>query len=865
MEQAGITHRVKAVKAGTLTQRRASRARLQQERRLLVRLLHRAKPSEAAGLPKRTARINALKWLEDFEDDPDVEPTVPDYLAALRACEVSQQPLERVWTLLMDMRKKGLDLDKPPHPRALAAVLRLGSLMKRRGRDVDAVVRRLAVDVIFEAFSKDDVQRLSLVKSLGAFTGEALRFLGIHTLSDNGVDSAWRANAERAVHRQVMLRRWTAWDDPEGPGDFAWLAYDLTCQSNRLQCDGEVVSRAPKSTAAEELFPPLEQDKRSNHADRRALHLLAEKLLHGFSAESRDCLEVHGVMMLYTPFPPETASIYAMQQFLKLFPWVEMHVAFNDALDLCGPVAVDRIRCGIKDCTPLLSAGLRCLGGVRRCATAETTGASSFGQGRRASCVWKELRLVMEFLGGGSMDDVLGMRRFLPETQASDVFRQIAEGLHYIHMRDIAHRDLKPENVLVLDRSWEDPNIVPQVKLADFGHSKVVDDIFTRTPSNVGTPLYMAPEAFTLETLDERAADLWSLGVLLFVILLGRCPFDGSGAELQDATRLHRGSFGHFDGAWCFGNLRQDLCKWMLKFRFSAMTKGVEVVAKYGLAQLADWDRIKRGHCELLEVMAYHTNAKRPATGNVLGRIQSRGAPNGQPGTVKPKPEDIKQMSNIQRQHEDEETARQRRLAARKQASPAWNFSHRSGAKPNVDGQFRAQEGGVKSDVLAALGSLDRMDPANTVTFNDGVLASSWPTASARTKYEPPKSPVIRPSPPGSPLFPCDDAHKEKIMKNVQALEEEAFSLDDGEDGFALDGPDGCELSKLLTPLFWKESTGNRLMVPQQQARPRSGSAGASLVIEEHEIEIGESPTLQCALEMVAEANGKGRPRRGTM
>ncbi|CAK9054736.1 unnamed protein product [Durusdinium trenchii] len=385
----------------------------------------------------------------------------------------------------------------------------------------------------------------------------------------------------------------------------------------------------------------------------------------------------------------------------------------------------------------------------------------------------EELRLVMEFLGGGSMDDVLGMRRFLPETQASDVFRQIAEGLHYIHMRDIAHRDLKPENVLVLDRSWEDPNIVPQVKLADFGHSKVVDDIFTRTPSNVGTPLYMAPEAFTLETLDERAADLWSLGVLLFVILLGRCPFDGSGAELQDAIQKGEFSFYHDDMPppspdaqslvralvkleprrratldWCLihrfvvgpsglgrlllrdglapevdsdemleetyilpslsevaiRNLRQDLCKWMLKFRFSAMTKGVEVVAKYGLAQLADWDRIKRGHCELLEVMAYHTNAKRPATGNVLGRIQSRGAPNGQPGTVKPKPEDIKQMSNsghtsgqvdppkVQRQHEDEETARQRRLAARKQASPAWNFSHRSGAKPNVDGQFRAQE-----------------------------------------------------------------------------------------------------------------------------------------------------------------------------
>eukprot|EP00435_Cladocopium_sp_Y103_P065838 s768_g27.t2 len=156
----------------------------------------------------------------------------------------------------------------------------------------------------------------------------------------------------------------------------------------------------------------------------------------------------------------------------------------------------------------------------------------------------EELHLVMEFLGGGSLDDVLGMRRFLSESQASDVFRQIAEGLHYIHMRGIAHRDLKPENVLVLDRSWEDPMVTPQVKLADFGHSKVVDDIFVRSSSHVGTPLYMAPEAFTLESLDERSADLWSLGVLLYVMLLGRCPFEGSGAELQKA--IHKGDFTFF-------------------------------------------------------------------------------------------------------------------------------------------------------------------------------------------------------------------------------------------------------------------------------------------------------------------------------
>lgn len=397
----------------------------------------------------------------------------------------------------------------------------------------------------------------------------------------------------------------------------------------------------------------------------------------------------------------------------------------------------------------------------------------------------EELHLVMEFLGGGSLDDVLGMRRVLSEPQASDVFRQIAEGLHYIHMRGIAHRDLKPENVLVLDRSWEDPLVTPQVKLADFGHSKVVDDIFVRTSSHVGTPLYMAPEAFTLESLDERSADLWSLGVLLYVMLLGRCPFEGSGAELQQA--IQKGDFTFFgDEAqpppstdaqslirallkvdprrratldWCLlhrflvplaqlgrqllrdglaapaedeileesyilpslpeaaiRSLRQDMCRWMLKFRFSAMTQGHQVVVKYGLLALAEWDRIQRAHQELLQVMAFHTNAKRPASGNVWERLRSRGrqnqlgdemlsrslpvaaarraqgessAQNGDLG-----PDNKSPIGPVE--NEDEDAARQRRLAARQKVNRTWNFTGRSGAKPTVDSDFRAQEAALE-------------------------------------------------------------------------------------------------------------------------------------------------------------------------
>ncbi|CAJ1420804.1 unnamed protein product [Effrenium voratum] len=310
--------------------------------------------------------LNALKWLEDFEDDPEVTPTVADYLAALCACEATGQPLERVWTLLVDMRKKGIDLDTPsedlltedswevlerhaqtwlrqaPHPRALPAVLRLGSLLKRRGRPEEEVVRR-AVRTVFEELRD---ARSPLVADLGAFTGEALRFIGIHTVGETE-KCPWHMLAKGELHRQAMLRRWVAWNKPEGPGDLAWLAYDLTCgQGDRLHSDGEVVCRAPKNAAEE--FSLLDQGNRFS-AEQRALSTLAKKLLSRLADDSSQCLKVNGVLMLCTPSPPETSSICAMQQFLQLFPWVEMHLAFGDPVDLSRAGEIHRIGCKDQD------------------------------------------------------------------------------------------------------------------------------------------------------------------------------------------------------------------------------------------------------------------------------------------------------------------------------------------------------------------------------------------------------------------------------------------------------------------------------------------------------------------------------------
>lgn len=88
------------------------------------------------------------------------------------------------------------------------------------------------------------------------------------------------------------------------------------------------------------------------------------------------------------------------------------------------------------------------------------------------------------------------------------------------HNNDIAHRDLKPENILLVGDTLD------QVKVADFGLAKIIgDDSFTNTLC--GTPAYVAPEVYVHDAQREynKAVDIWSLGVILYVCLCGYPPF----------------------------------------------------------------------------------------------------------------------------------------------------------------------------------------------------------------------------------------------------------------------------------------------------------------------------------------------------
>merc|ERR1719203_2502289 len=129
--------------------------------------------------------------------------------------------------------------------------------------------------------------------------------------------------------------------------------------------------------------------------------------------------------------------------------------------------------------------------------------------------VWetdKTMILVMELMECSLFDLVFDRGR-LASDEARHVFVQVVEGLKFIHSKHIVHRDLKPENILVC--SEPSSQGYPEVKISDFGHSKLIHDGYTRACSFVGTDRYWAPEVAATrgvrrsgESYDERA-DLW--------------------------------------------------------------------------------------------------------------------------------------------------------------------------------------------------------------------------------------------------------------------------------------------------------------------------------------------------------------------
>ena len=133
-----------------------------------------------------------------------------------------------------------------------------------------------------------------------------------------------------------------------------------------------------------------------------------------------------------------------------------------------------------------------------------------------------EIHLVMDLCTGGELFDRITEKGRFSEADARGIMRTILDALDYCHKQHVCHRDLKPENFLFTSK---DDNAV--MKIIDFGLSKSYgdsDEVTMRT--RVGTPYYIAPEV--LDRKYDNSIDLWSSGVILYILLCGYPPFWGS-------------------------------------------------------------------------------------------------------------------------------------------------------------------------------------------------------------------------------------------------------------------------------------------------------------------------------------------------
>lgn len=138
------------------------------------------------------------------------------------------------------------------------------------------------------------------------------------------------------------------------------------------------------------------------------------------------------------------------------------------------------------------------------------------------------LGIAMEFVEGETLERMVIRKKRLEPFEALSIAKQICAGVGYAHSRGFIHRDIKPSNIII--------NREGVVKIMDFGISKsIAEKGITKTGTKIGTILYMSPEQIKAEE-PTRQSDIYSIGITLYEMLVGKTPFDfGTEYEIMEA------------------------------------------------------------------------------------------------------------------------------------------------------------------------------------------------------------------------------------------------------------------------------------------------------------------------------------------
>ncbi|TXG52624.1 hypothetical protein EZV62_021793 [Acer yangbiense] len=129
-----------------------------------------------------------------------------------------------------------------------------------------------------------------------------------------------------------------------------------------------------------------------------------------------------------------------------------------------------------------------------------------------------KIYIILEFITGGELFDKIVQHGRLSEAESRRYFQQLVDGVDYCHSKGVYHRDLKPENLLL--------DSLGNLKISDFGLSALPEQGVSLLRTTCGTPNYVAPEVLSHKGYNGAVADVWSCGVILYVLMAGYLPFD---------------------------------------------------------------------------------------------------------------------------------------------------------------------------------------------------------------------------------------------------------------------------------------------------------------------------------------------------
>uniref|UniRef100_A0A6V7QT91 Protein kinase domain-containing protein n=1 Tax=Ananas comosus var. bracteatus TaxID=296719 RepID=A0A6V7QT91_ANACO len=171
--------------------------------------------------------------------------------------------------------------------------------------------------------------------------------------------------------------------------------------------------------------------------------------------------------------------------------------------------------------------------------------------------IGERIYLVLEYCRGGDLSMYMQRHGRVSEAIAKHFLQQLASGLQVLCKHNVVHRDLKPQNLLLLTKEEK-----PVLKIADFGFARSLQPCGL-AETLCGTPLYMAPEVMQVQKYDAKA-DLWSVGIILFQLVTGQAPFNGSN-QIQLLQNIVKSNELPFPRDNNLSNDCIDLCKKLLR------------------------------------------------------------------------------------------------------------------------------------------------------------------------------------------------------------------------------------------------------------------------------------------------------------